>query len=162
MISELEELGVIVQFHRKKAGLTQAQLFDSLGRQIDNDGFYGKWLEKDFKKYFEIEVIRTPYHQPWKNGRIERYFKSIKKNLRLYKNKGCDVCNHTGYLGRSGIFEIMLITPAIRELIMKRANADEIRAMSIQEGMTTMIEDGIKKVLNGTTKIEEVLRATRG
>jgi putative transposase len=47
----------------------------------DNDGVYGKWLERDFKKYFGIEVFRTPYRQPWKNGRIERYFRSIKDEI---------------------------------------------------------------------------------
>ena len=47
----------------------------------DNDGIYGKWLEEEFKKYFEIEVFRIPYNQPWKNGRIERYFRTIKDEI---------------------------------------------------------------------------------
>jgi hypothetical protein len=47
----------------------------------DNDGIYGKWLEEAFKKYFEIEVFRIPYNKPWKNGRIERYFRTIKDEI---------------------------------------------------------------------------------
>jgi transposase InsO family protein len=47
----------------------------------DNDGVYGKWLDVDLKRYFDIEVFRTPYRQPWKNGRIERLFKSIKDEI---------------------------------------------------------------------------------
>ena len=56
---------------------------------------------------------------------------------------------------------MMIITETIRELIMRRANAEEVRKQAQVEGMSTMIEDGIKKVLAGMTTIEEVLRATR-
>ena len=47
----------------------------------DNDGIYGKWLEEDLKELFGIDVFRAPYHQPWKNGRIDRYFKTIKDEI---------------------------------------------------------------------------------
>ena len=80
---------------------------------------------------------------------------------RLYKGKGCKLCNQTGYEGRIGIYEVMEMSEEIRRLIMKQANSDQIREAAISEGMTTMFEDGLNKVLRGDTTIEEVLRATR-
>lgn len=92
---------------------------------------------------------------------IDRHFSADKESIRIFHGKGCPICGNTGYSGRVGIFEVMIMTEPIRELVMRRANADEIRDLAKKEGMTTMIEDGIKKVLSGVTTIEEVLRATR-
>ena len=92
---------------------------------------------------------------------IEKHFGSSKKEIRTYHGKGCELCSQTGYKGRVGIFEVMVASESIRQLIMQRANADAIKEQAIKEGMTTMIEDGIKKVMAGATTIEEVLRATR-
>ncbi len=92
---------------------------------------------------------------------IEKHFGPEEKELRIYHGKGCELCSQTGYKGRVGIYEVLAVTEPIRDLIMKRANADQIRNQAIAEGMKTMIEDGIKKVLSGLTTIEEVLRATR-
>lgn len=83
-----------------------------------------------------------------------------KKDLRLYRGKGCKLCNQTGYEGRVGIFEVLEMDEHIRQLIMQRANSDEIRKVACQAGMTTMLEDGVKKAMAGATTIEEVLRAT--
>lgn len=83
-----------------------------------------------------------------------------KKNPRLYRGKGCDLCYGTGYEGRIGIFEVLEITEEIRRLIMRRANSEEIRAAAIAAGMTTMFHDGVHKALQGLTTIEEVLRVT--
>ncbi|MCA9308021.1 type II/IV secretion system protein, partial [candidate division WWE3 bacterium] len=84
-----------------------------------------------------------------------------KKTLTIYEGKGCAVCNHTGYSGRLGIFELLEITPEIRELVMQKANADVLREAAIKEGMITMLEDGIKKIASGATTAAEVLRVTR-
>lgn len=92
---------------------------------------------------------------------INHHFNKGEKSIRLYHGKGCDVCNHTGYSGRIGIYEILEVTPEIKQLIMKQANADQIRSEAQAAGMTTMIQDGIGKVLSGITTLEEVLRATR-
>ena len=92
---------------------------------------------------------------------IEKHFGKEKKKIRIYHGKGCPVCGNTGYSGRVGVFEVMVMTEPIRDLIMRRANADEIREQAVKEGMRTMIEDGVRKVLSGVTTIEEVLRATR-
>lgn len=81
--------------------------------------------------------------------------------LLVYKGAGCAVCQDTGYVGRIGIFEVLEVSETIKSLIMKRANADEIKKQAVKEGMTTMIEDGIRKVMAGVTTIEEVLRVAR-
>ena len=84
-----------------------------------------------------------------------------KTTVRLYRSKGCPLCGQTGYAGRVGIFEVLPMSEAIRQLIMKQSSADEIRKLAVSEGMTTMLEDGLKKVLAGITTVDEILRATR-
>ncbi len=83
------------------------------------------------------------------------------KDVRLYHGKGCDKCNHTGYSGRVGLFEILTINEKIKELIMERKDADIIKQQAIADGMTTMLEDGFNKIVSGQTTIDEVLRVTR-
>ncbi|MFH0873656.1 MAG: GspE/PulE family protein [Candidatus Komeilibacteria bacterium] len=80
--------------------------------------------------------------------------------IRLYRGNGCNQCGHTGFKGRIGLFEVMLIDDTIREMIMKRTNADEIKNAALQRGMVTMLQDGWHKAVAGKTTIEEVLRAT--
>lgn len=84
-----------------------------------------------------------------------------RKELSLFKGKGCDVCQHTGYLGRIGIFEILVMSDPIRELVTKKATSEDIMKLGIKEGMTTMMEDGFEKILQGITTVEEVVRTTR-
>lgn len=79
----------------------------------------------------------------------------------LFKGKGCNLCNHTGYRGQIGIFELLRVTDAIRDLILQRAPTNEIKKQAIAEKMTVMFEDGLKKVEAGVTTIEEVLRVTK-
>lgn len=76
----------------------------------------------------------------------------------FFVGAGCKKCDNTGFQGRIGIHEVMEINDEIRELIMKRANANEIKAAASRNGMTTMMEDGIQKALKGITTLEEVLR----
>lgn len=78
-----------------------------------------------------------------------------------FKGKGCRFCHQTGYLGRIGIYEVLTISKAIRDLVTKRADSDLIHDQAVKEGMTTMFEDGVQKILQGMTTIEEVLRVTR-
>ncbi len=97
---------------------------------------------------------------------IVKYIKELsgKKSLqgvRLFKGKGCPVCHNTGYVGRTGVFEVLLVTDTIREAIMQNKDADEIRDIAVKEGMTTMLHDGVEKVLTGITTIEEILRVTQ-
>ena len=76
----------------------------------------------------------------------------------LYRGIGCSYCNNKGYRGRMAIHEIMPITSKIREAINRKASSDEISDIAIQQGMTTMRQDGIKKALAGLTDIGEVMR----
>lgn len=71
---------------------------------------------------------------------------------------GCQMCNGTGYKGRVGIHEVLTMSTAIREAVLHRASASEIRHIAIGEGMTSIVEDGFMKVLTGETTVEEVLR----
>ncbi|GIW66375.1 MAG: hypothetical protein KatS3mg095_0273 [Candidatus Parcubacteria bacterium] len=80
------------------------------------------------------------------------------KNYEIYKPQGCELCNQTGFLGRLGIFEILVISKRIKEAIMKRYNSEQIKKIALEEGMSTMIRDGFNKVIQGLTTIEEVLR----
>lgn len=76
----------------------------------------------------------------------------------FYQGKNCKACGDSGYRGRIGIYEVLEVTDAIRQAIMERKNAVEIRELAVREGMTTMIVDGFNKALKGITTIEEVLR----
>ena len=78
--------------------------------------------------------------------------------LKLHKGKGCQNCNNTGYKGRVGLYEVMEITDAIREMILTGASAIELRRKSIEEGMITLRGSGLQKIRDGLTTVEEVLR----
>lgn len=80
---------------------------------------------------------------------------------RVYKGKGCPVCHDTGFVGRVGLFEVMEITDAIREAITTKKDATTIKTIAVKEGMTTMMMEGIKKVKEGITTLEEVMRVAR-
>ena len=79
---------------------------------------------------------------------------------KLHQAKGCRECRNTGYLGRTGIFELIPMTRKVRALIYDNANEDEIRSCAMKEGMVSMRESGLRKILDGTTTIQEVLRIT--
>ena len=78
--------------------------------------------------------------------------------ITLYKGEGCPYCKDTGYKGRVAIFELMLITENIRDLISKNVTTGKLREAAVKEGMCQLREDGIKKVCEGITTIDEVLR----
>jgi type IV pilus assembly protein PilB len=92
---------------------------------------------------------------------ILKHFGKTKKTFRLYKGKGCPVCHNSGYAGRIGIFEVLVITDELKELIMAREDATDIRKRAIAEGMVTMLEDGLEKVKQGLTTVEEIMRVTK-
>jgi general secretion pathway protein E len=80
----------------------------------------------------------------------------------FYRGKGCKQCRGTGYLGRVGLFELLSVDPQIQELIMARTPADIIQARAVAQGMRTLRDDGLDKVLAGLTSFEEIIRATFG
>lgn len=86
---------------------------------------------------------------------------SLKDVKTLYRGKGCDVCQHTGYRGRLGIFELMVINDEVRATIMNNSDSATIKAVAREFGMKTLREDGALKVIAGLTTVAEVTRVTR-
>jgi type IV pilus assembly protein PilB len=80
--------------------------------------------------------------------------------VKAYRGKGCDKCNGTGYKGRVGLYEVMEITDELRELVLVGASALELRRKAIEEGMITLRGSGLRKIKDGVTSVEEVLRET--
>jgi len=78
----------------------------------------------------------------------------------FFYGKGCDACNHTGYKGRKGIYELLRITDPLRELINDRAPTVTIKQKTIELGMVTLRQDGLRSIFAGDTTLEEVLRYT--
>ena len=74
----------------------------------------------------------------------------------LYRAKGCKECNNTGYRGRLGLYELMIVTPEIKRMIQKRAPVSELLEEALNSGMLTLKQDGINKVLQGKTDIAQV------
>lgn len=81
-----------------------------------------------------------------------------KKSTLLYKGKGCEACGGIGYSGRIGIYELLIITPEVEELIVKRCSSAEIEKVARSKGMRSLFEDGFDKMLAGATTLEELLR----
>lgn len=78
--------------------------------------------------------------------------------VRFAYGAGCQACYHTGYRGRTGLFEILLIHETLRRLIMERASEQELKTVAIREGMNTLQQSGLKKILQGLTTPQEVMR----
>jgi len=83
------------------------------------------------------------------------------KNSQIYKAVGCENCFNTGYRGRLGIFEFMILTERLKTLILKTFDSNQIKSEAVKHKMTTLRQDGIQKVAHGLTTIEEVLRVTQ-
>jgi type IV pilus assembly protein PilB len=78
----------------------------------------------------------------------------------VLQGRGCEACNNTGFKGRTGLFEVMQVTPDIRDLILNRSQSREIKAKAIEQGMLTLRRSGLTKIKAGITTVEEVLRET--
>ncbi len=79
----------------------------------------------------------------------------------FYRGKGCAACFQTGFRGRSGIYELLIIDDSIRGLIMSAADSNVLRRKAMEQGMKTLFRDGITKIVKGTTTVDEVLRVTQ-
>jgi type IV pilus assembly protein PilB len=106
--------------------------------------------QDELLKHFSSDMISKHYEPVGKN-----------KEVRLYRGDGCEHCHFTGYDGRVGIFEVLEVTQPIRELIVEKRDADEIGRKAREEGMTTLLDDGLDKITRGMTTIEEVIRVTK-
>lgn len=93
-----------------------------------------------------------------KEKRILR--RSEAEQTEVYEPVGCKLCNNTGYFGRTGVFEIMEVSDDMRRLIAENASTEEMIAAAKQGGMRTLRENGIRYVLDGTTSISEMLKAS--
>jgi type IV pilus assembly protein PilB len=111
----------------------------------------GRKVCKDCKEPYEAdEESLTPYgHIPAGLGKCA-----------FYKGKGCPVCNFTGMKGRIAIYEVMPISEELREMILKNAPTADLRAAAQAQGMKTLRQTGLQKVIEGTTTVEEILRVT--
>lgn len=81
--------------------------------------------------------------------------------VKMFRGKGCEHCRHTGYKGRTAIYEILVVTDQIRELVLKRSSSDQIKRKALSLGMRTLRQDGWEKINMGITTPEEVIRVTQ-
>ena len=111
----------------------------------------GRKVCRGCREPYEIdEASLAPYgHVPTRAGKIT-----------VYRGKGCHACNFTGMKGRVAIYEIMTMSEELRDLILKNGGTAEIRAMAQAQGMKSLRQSGLAKVLDGTTTIDEILRVT--
>jgi type II secretory ATPase GspE/PulE/Tfp pilus assembly ATPase PilB-like protein len=101
---------------------------------------------------------RTAY-QPT-DEELDAFSKELpNQSVTFYQGTGCNLCANTGYRGRIGIFEFLVMSEAIRKMLRDHAGADEMKAQAITEGMITMRHDGMLKVKDGITSIREVMRS---
>jgi general secretion pathway protein E len=101
---------------------------------------------------------RAPYQPP--EDELVAFNKELENQaVTFYHGMGCNLCANTGYRGRIGIFEFLVMSEAIRKMLRSHAGAGEIRAQAIAEGMVTMKQDGMLKVKEGITSISEVMRS---
>ncbi len=78
----------------------------------------------------------------------------------FYRGEGCDECGGSGYRGRCGFYEVMIMSPPLRKAIMQELSTDDLRDLACSEGMLTLRQDGMKKVERGTTTMEELVKET--
>lgn len=92
---------------------------------------------------------------------LGNYFPADKKEVKLYRGQGCDLCGGSGYLGRIGIFETLPVTDKVQALVLQNSDSGTIEKEAVAQGMITMKQDGYIKALQGITSVEEVLRVAQ-
>jgi general secretion pathway protein E len=109
-----------------------------------------------------VRVLCTQCREPYDATTEELAELGLRSShqVQVYRPGSCERCNYTGYRGRLGIFELMLIDDAIRELVAQNVDAKRIKRQAIVSGMRALRVDGARKVLRGATSVAEVLRAT--
>lgn len=125
-----------------------------LVRSICQDCKEEYYLSETELKYFDSEP------------ELAELLKNIAKvddlsKVKLYRGRGCKICNDTGYYGRNAIFEVLELTEELRNLIISKSSSDMIKKKAMEQGMTPMIHDGIIKVLEGKTTLSEVIKVTK-
>jgi type II secretory ATPase GspE/PulE/Tfp pilus assembly ATPase PilB-like protein len=110
-----------------------------------------------------VRVICQECKEEYAPGAGEAQFfagTAVLESRKLFRGRGCNACENTGYRGRTGIFELMAVSEEIKQLIAERKGANVIRQAAIEKGMRPLREDGLEKVLMGITTLEEVSRVT--
>lgn len=102
-------------------------------------------------------VCKEPYVPP-REALKDIGLAYTEEEIVFYKGRGCEVCKGTGYKGRTGIHELLIISDAAREVILRRGSANEIKRAVLEEGFKTLQDDAIRKVLEGIISVEEALR----
>ncbi len=111
-----------------------------------------------------VRVLCTHCREPYELTVAERTELELRtggEGATVYRAKGCDACFHTGYLGRSAIYELLILDDDIRQLIMKSSDSSTIKALAVEKGMQSLRQDGAVKVLTGITSVDEVVRVTQ-
>jgi type IV pilus assembly protein PilB len=124
--------------------LVSATLIGALAQRL------GRRVCENCKEPYEVEaeeLIRLGYKPQAENEKVQ-----------LQRGRGCEICRHTGYKGRIGVYELMSVNEEVAELMVRRAPVSEIRNAARANGMKTLQEDGLRKVLAGITTPEEVAR----
>ncbi len=116
----------------------------------------GQRLVRRICQYCRIEKVISEVE--WKSLTESIPAEILGTDRTFYQGKGCDQCGGTGYRGRMGVYEVLVVDDPIREAIMKRANASDIAILATGAGMTTMLQDGLGKAKEGRTTVEEILR----
>ncbi|HKW90638.1 MAG TPA: type IV-A pilus assembly ATPase PilB [Methylomirabilota bacterium] len=152
---------VLTTLHTNDCPSTPARLLDmgippflvSSSMQLILAQRLGRRVCKDCKEPYEAsEESLVPYgHVPQGLGTVN-----------FYKGKGCQTCNFTGMKGRVAIYEVMPITTELRDLVLRNATTNEIRDAACSQGMKTLRQNALQKVVDGVTTVEEVLRVTLG
>ena len=152
---------VLTTLHTNDCPSTPARLLDmgippflvSSSMQLILAQRLGRRVCKDCKEPYEAsEESLVPYgHVPQGLG-----------TLQFYKGKGCQTCNFTGMKGRVAIYEVMPVSTEIRDLVLRNATTNEIRDAAASQGMKTLRQNALQKVVDGVTTVEEVLRVTLG
>lgn len=83
------------------------------------------------------------------------------KDAQIFTSKGCPACKFTGYKGRTGIYELIMMNDILREMVLQKASSQQIKKKAVELGMRTLRQDGWQKILKGITTIEEVMRVTQ-
>jgi len=115
-----------------------------------------KNLVAEYKKFFNLEEIFCKLKKLNLIPRSQSLYQ-----IKLLHGKGCEKCSFTGYRGRVGIYEILKVDKNIYKTILKDPSAESIKREAMKQGVLTMTEDGVLKVLSGQTTFEEVLRVTK-
>jgi type IV pilus assembly protein PilB len=152
---------VLTTLHTNDCPSTPARLLDmgippflvSSSLQLILAQRLGRKVCRDCREPYEAsEESLVPYgHVPQGLGTIN-----------FYKGKGCQTCNFTGMKGRVAIYEVMPVTTELRDMILRNATTNEILGVAISQGMKTLRQNALQKVIDGVTTVEEVLRVTLG